>query len=170
MERGTKATTEATAPLRRRQWLIGRDPGQAGKRILWGGVAGLVAAGINFIVIMATYFGDPAVEGVVQPGGLPFLLVLAEAGALMVLSVGTLNRVRAAAALLLAWHLVSKLSLLGLAIFGWGPGSLHPLYLVLNVLFAYLFFQGWRGTLTWHYLTHPEYPEAQRSAKDEGPC
>ncbi len=158
METGTKATTQATASLRMRQWLIGNDPRQAGKRILWGGAAGLVAAGINFIVIMATYFGDPAVEGVIQPGGVAFLFVLAEAGALMVLSVGTLNRVRAAAALLLAWHLGSKLSLFGLAIFGWGPGSLNPLYLVLNALFAYLFFQGWRGALTWHHLTHPKYP------------
>ena len=147
-------------------WLIGQDLERAGKRILWGGIAGLAAAGINFVVIMATYFGDPAVAGVIQPGGGAFLFVLVEAGMIMTLSVGVLNRIRAAAALLLAWHLVSKLSLFALATFGWGPGSLHPLSLVLNLLFAYLFFQGWRGVLTWHYLTHPAYPTGIADRQD----
>lgn len=139
-------------------WMIGSDLRQAGKRILWGGGAGLAAAAINFIVIMATYFGDPAVAGVIQPGGGAFLFVLIEAGLTAGLAVGVLKRGRLAAAALLAYHLVSKAGLFGLAVVGWGPGSLNPLSLLLNLLFAYLFLQGLRGVLTWHYLTHPVYP------------
>ena len=150
-------------------WLIGRDPVQAGKRILWGGVAGLAAAGINFIVIMSTYFvGDSQAEGVVRPDTWEFIFVLVEAALVSALSVGLLRRSRKSAAGLLGYHLVSKAALFGLALLGLGPGNLNPLSLVLNLLFAYLFFQGLRGTLTWHYLTHPEYPgDAGQDAMDE---
>lgn len=141
-------------------WMIGSDLRQAGKRILWGGGAGLAAAAINFIVIMATYFGDPAVAGVIQPGGGAFLFVLIEAGLTAGLAAGVLKRGRPAAAALLAYHLVSKAGLFGLAAAGWGPGSLNPISLLLNLLFAYLFLQGLRGVLTWHYLTRPVYPAA----------
>ena len=149
-------------------WMLGSDLTQAGKRILWGGVAGLAAAAVNFIVIMATYFGDPAVEGVIQPGDLAFLWTLAEAGLLAALAAGVLKRSRRAAAALLAYHLVSKVALFGLAVGGMGPGSLHPVYLTLNLLiFPYLFFQGLRGALTWHHLTHPAYPTAA-AVQDRG--
>lgn len=148
-------------------WMLGNDLQQAGKRILWGGGAGLAAAAVNFIVIMATYFGDPAVAGVIQPGDLAFLWTLAEAGLLAALAAGTLKRSRPAAAALLSYQLVSKIALFGLALGGMGPGSLHPVYLILNLLiFPYLFFQGLRGALTWHYLTHPDYPTVAAAVKD----
>ena len=149
-------------------WMLGNDLQRAGKRILWSGGAGLAAAAVNFIVIMATYFGDPAVEGVIQPGDLAFLWTLAEAGLLAALAAGVLKRSRRAAAALLGYHLVSKSILFGLAVGGWGPGSLHPVYLTLNLLiFPYLFFQGLRGALTWHHLTHPAYPTAA-AVQDRG--
>ena len=141
------------------RWLIGTDLRRALTRIRYGGIAGLVAAGINFIVIMSTYFvGDSGVEGVIRPGGGEFLFVLLEAALVAVLAAGMLKRNRAAAAALLGYQIVSKLVLFGLAIFGLGPGNLNPVSLVLNLVFAYLFFQGLRGVLTWHYLTHPVYP------------
>ncbi len=140
-------------------WLIGTDLVQARKRIRWGGGAGLAAAVINFIVIMSTYFvGDTGVEGVIQPSGGQFLFVLVEAVALAGLAVAALMRSRAGAMGLLGYHVISKLALFGLAAFGLGPGNLNPVSLVLNLVFAYLFFQGLRGVLTWHYLTHPDYP------------
>ena len=140
-------------------WLIGTDLQQARKRIHWGGGAGLAAAVINFIVIMSTYFvGDTGVEGVVQPSGGQFLFVLSEAVVVAALAAGVLKRSRAAAMALLAYQVVSKLALFGLAAFGLGPGNLNLVSLVLNLVFAYLFFQGLRGVLTWHYLTHPVYP------------
>lgn len=140
-------------------WLIGTDLQQARKRIRWGFGAGLAAAIINFIVIMSTYFvGDTGVEGVVQPSRGEFIFVLVEAGLVAALAYGVLKRSRAAAATLLAYQLVSKSILFGLALTGLGPGNLNPVSFVLNLAFAYLFFQGLRGTLTWHYLTHPEYP------------
>lgn len=143
-------------------WLIGTDLEQARKRIRWGGGAGLAAAIVNFIVIMSTYFvGDTGVEGVVQPSGGQFLFVLAEAGLVAGLAAGVLKRSRAAAATLLFYQIVSKLALFGLAAFGLGPGNLTPVSLALNLVFAYLFFQGLRGVLTWHYLTHPDYPTTQ---------
>lgn len=140
-------------------WLIGTDLQQARKRIRWGFGAGLAAATINFIVIMSTYFvGDTGVEGVVQPSRGEFIFVLVEAGMVAALAYGVLKRSRAAAATLLAYQLVSKSVLFGLALAGLGPGNLNPVSLVLNLAFAYLFFQGLRGTLTWHYLTHPDWP------------
>ena len=87
-----------------------------------------------------------------------FLFVLAEAGLVAGLAAGVLKRSRAAAALLLFYQVVSKLALFGLAAFGLGPGNLNLVSVVLNLAFAYLFFQGLRGVLTWHYLTHPYYP------------
>ena len=142
-------------------WLIGADLQQARKRIHWGGGAGLAAAAINFIVIMSTYFvGDTGVEGVVQPSGGEFLFVVAEAVLVAGLAAGVLLRNRAAAGALLGYQIVSKLALFGLAAFGLGPGNLNLVSLVLNLVFAYLFFQGLRGVLTWHFLTHPKYPAA----------
>ena len=152
-------TTHSESEGIRISWLIGTDLEQARKRIRWGGGAGLAAAIINFIVIMSTYFvGDTGVEGVVQPSGGQFLFVLAEAVLMAGLAAGVLKRSRAAAGTLLAYQVISKLALFGLAAFGLGPGNLNPVSLVLNLVFAYLFFQGLRGVLTWHYLTHPEYP------------
>ena len=148
------------------RWLIGTDLEQARKRIRWGGGAGLAAAIVNFIVIMSTYFvGDTGVEGVVRPSGGQFLFVLAEAALVAGLAAGVLKRSRAAAAALLFYQVVSKLALFGLASFGLGPGNLTPVSLALNLVFAYLFFQGLRGVLTWHYLTHPDYPKF--SGQDE---
>ena len=146
---------------------------QARKRIRWGGGAGLAAAIVNFIVIMSTYFvGDTGVEGVVRPSMGQFLFVLAEAGLVAGLAAGVLKRSRAAAAALLFYQVVSKLALFGLAAFGLGPGNLNLVSVVLNLAFAYLFFQGLRGVLTWHYLTHPEYPSlaGQDETVGEGDC
>ncbi|MDE2779678.1 MAG: hypothetical protein OXI91_08390 [Chloroflexota bacterium] len=150
------ALTPASSP---NPWLIGTDLLQARKRIRWGFGAGLAAATINFIVIMSTYFvGDSGVEGVVRPSRGEFIFVLVEAGLVAALAVGVLRRNRAMAAALLGYQLISKSVLFGLALAGLGPGNLNPVSLVLNLVFAYLFFQGLRGVLTWHYLTHPLYP------------
>ena len=152
-------------------WLLGTDLVQARKRIRWAGGAGLAAAVINFIVIMSTYFvGDTGVEGVIQPSGGQFLFVLVEAVVVASLAVGVLRRSRAAAMALLVYQVLSKLALFGLAAFGLGPGNLNLVSVVLNLAFAYLFFQGLRGILTWHYLTHPDYPAlAQESQFHEEP-
>ena len=164
---GFKPAPPANNQRRVSPWLLGTDPVQARKRIRWGAAAGLASAVINFIVIMSTYFvGDTGVEGVIQPSGGQFLFVLAEAVVVAALAAGVLMRNRAAAMTLLGYHVVSKLALFGLAAFGLGPGNLNPVSLVLNLVFAYLFFQGLRGVLTWQYLTHPEYPRAARV--DEG--
>ena len=141
---------------RRTSWLIGSDIEQARKRMRWGGIAGIAAAVINFVVAVVTYFGDASVEGVIQPGGWAFLFVLAEAGLMTVLAVGLLRKNRHAAILLLGYHVFSKVALFGLAAVGVGPGSLRAI--PFHLVFAYMFFQGWRGVLTWRYLTRPEYP------------
>ena len=156
---------QAIEPQKRpNPWLIGTDLEQARKRIRWGGGAGLAAAVINFIVIMSTYFvGDTGVEGVVQPSRGQFIFVLVEAILVAGLAAGVLKRSRAAAGALLGYQIVSKLLLFGLAVFGLGPGNLNPVSLVLNLVFAYLFFQGLRGVLTWRHLTHPEHPTAPGS-------
>ena len=158
-ESPSESATTAKLAKSPNPWLIGTDLEQARKRIRWGGGAGLAAAIVNFVVIMSTYFvGDTGVEGVVQPSGGQFLFVLAEAALVAGLAAGVLKRSRAAATALLFYQVVSKLALFGLAAFGLGPGNLNLVSVVLNLAFAYLFFQGLRGVLTWHYLTHPEYP------------
>ena len=146
----------AEPPKSPNRWLIGTDLEQARKRIRYGGVAGLAAAGINFVVAVITYFGDEGVAGVIRPGGGAFVFVLVEAGLMTALSVGVLRRNRSAAVMLLGYHVVSKLILFGLAAFGVGPGSLRAI--PFHLVFAYLFIQSLRGALTWHYLTHPFHP------------
>ena len=149
-------------------WLIGTDLVQARKRIRWGFGAGLAAAIINFIVIMSTFFvGDTSVEGVVQPSRGQFIFVLVEAVLVAILAVGVHKRNRAMAATLLGYQLISKSVLFGLALAGLGPGNLNPVSLVLNLVFAYLFFQGLRGVLTWHHLTHPLYPTRGNTDPEE---
>lgn len=148
-------------------WMLGSDLTQAGKRILWGGIAGLVVAGMMSMAVTTTYFGDPAVTELVQPTLGQFLYVLLESALIAVLSVGVLKRFRPAAAALLVYHLVSKSALFGLAIFGWAPGNLNPYSMTIYLLIpGYLFLQGLRGTLTWHYLTHPAYPTTAAAVKD----
>lgn len=142
-------------------WMIGADLPQAGKRILWGGVTGLAVSGMLSVAVTTTYFGDPAVTELVQPTFGQFLYVLLESVLIAALSVGVLKRFRLAAAALLAYHLVSKIVLFGLAVFGLAPGNLNPYSMTLYLLIpGYLFLQGLRGVLTWHYLTHPVYPTA----------
>ena len=150
------ASAVETRGSRVASWLIGSDIEQARKRMRWGGIAGIAAAIINFVVAVVTYFGDASVEGVIQPGGWAFLFVLAEAGLMTVLAVGLLRKNRSAALLLLGYHVVSKVALFGLAAVGVGPGSLRAI--PFHLVFAYMFFQGWRGALTWRYLTRAEYP------------
>lgn len=163
---GVKPALTATDDHQAGSWLLGTDPVQARKRIRWGGGAGLAAAVINFIVIMSTYFvGDTGVEGVVQPSRGQFLFVLVEAVVVASLAVGVLRRSRAAAMALLVYQVLSKLALFGLAAFGLGPGNLNLVSVVLNLVFAYLFFQGLRGVLTWHYLTHPDYPALAKESQ-----
>lgn len=157
MERETVKLAGLTLP----GWMIGSDLRQAGKRILWGGVTGLALAGMLSVAVTTTYFGDPAVTGLVQPTLGQFLYVLLESGLIAALSIGVLKRFRLAAAALLVYHLVSKAALFGLAIFGLAPGNLNPYSMTIYLLIpGYLFLQGLRGVLTWHYLTHPVYPTA----------
>ena len=122
---------------------------------MWGGGAGLAYSAIYLIVIVSTFFGDPDVAGVIQPGGEESFFILAMAGVIAVLAVGVLKRNRAAAVLLLCFFVVVMLGLFGLAAFGLGPGKLQTL--PFHLVFAYLFFQGMRGVLTWHSLTRPGY-------------
>lgn len=165
MERETVKLAGLTLP----GWMIGSDLRQAGKRILWGGVTGLAIAGMLSVAVTTTYFGDPAVTGLVQPTLGQFLYVLLESGLIAALSIGVLKRFRLAAAALLAYHLVSKAALFGLAIFGLAPGNLNPYSMTIYLLIpGYLFLQGLRGVLTWHYLTHPVYPAAAGVDRADG--
>ena len=138
------------------RWLIGADLRQAGKRILWGGGAGLAYSTIYFIVILSTFFGDPDVAGGHPARRGRILFHTGNGGGDSGFGGGVLKRNRAASVLLLCFFVVVMLALFGLAALGLGPGKLQTL--PFHLVFAYLFFQGMRGVLTWHYLTRPEYP------------
>ena len=84
-----------------------------------------------------------------------------------VLAYGVLRRVRAAAVLLFFYFLISRIPLLAI-------GVMKPEVLPLQLLFGYLFFQGMRGALTFHYLTHPHYltpplPQEREASTDYVP-
>ena len=150
-------------------WMLGNDLQRAGKRILWGGVTGFVVAGMLSMAVTMAFFGDPAVTGVIQPTLGQFLYVLLESALMALLSVGVLKRFRLAAAALLVYHLVSKSTLFGLAVFGLAPGNLNPYSMTIFLLIpGYIFLQGLRGALTWHHLTHPAYPTAAGPDRGEG--
>ncbi|MFQ6028507.1 MAG: hypothetical protein ACE5Q6_13535 [Dehalococcoidia bacterium] len=148
----TEETTGGGLAYTLMRFLIGKDLERARKRMRYAWIAGFVAAGINFAVALMTFPVEEA-GGVDPIGGVAFALVMLEAALLAVLAYGVRKQKRAAAVALLLYFILSKI-----ISYSVGIGSLTAL--PLQLIFAYLFFQGMRGALTFYYLTHPEYPTA----------
>ena len=138
--------------------LIGGDITQARRRIRWAWIAGFSWAVIGLLNALLLFSGfDAEVENLWSTG--QFLLVLGESALMAVLSYGLLQRVRAAAVTLFFYFWISRIPLLALGLISLEEPPDVARFL-LQVLVAYLFFQGMRGVLTFHFLTHPDYSAA----------
>ena len=154
MTRKTNSSEAPAVPTHEegfRSWwmklMIGDDLVKAQKRMRYAGIAGFVSAGIGFIVAFMAVGGADA-AGTPLIGGRAFTFVMAEASLTAFLAFGVLKRNRAAASLLFFGFFAVKT-----AAFFAGVGK--PILLVHLVIFGYFFFQGMRGALTFHQLTHP---------------
>ena len=139
------------------QLMIGNNLERARRRMRWAWVAGLIWAGMEAFNALTLFFG---VETALRPqwSVAQFILVLVEAATMAALSLGLKRRSRAAAALLFGFFCVSRVVLLFLGMIALSTGE-DVARLVVQSLFAYLFFQGLRGALTYHHLTHPQHPD-----------
>ncbi len=96
-----------------------------------------------------------------------FALVVFESGLLAVLSYGVLKRARLAGVSLFCYFWISRILWLALGFISLeDPLEDVARFLLWDVLPAYLFFQGMRGVLTFHYLTHPPYATAASPTRE----
>ncbi len=133
--------------------LVGKDITQARRRIRWAWIAGFAFAAVGLINALLLFSGfDSEVENLWSGG--QFAWVVFESGLMAVLSYGVFKRARLAAVSLFLYFWISRIPLLAL---GWisleEPPDLAR-FLIMRVLVAYLFLQGMRGVLTFHFLTH----------------
>ena len=139
--------------------LLGTDVTQANRRIRWAYICGYLYAGV-FVFNAITLFsvGDLEVKGLWSTGQAVF--VVSEASLVAFLSFGLSQRNKLAAIGLFVYFLLSRVPLL---ILGFLPAAneLDGLMrlVVMQILPAYLFFQGLRGVLTFHNLKHRDYPD-----------
>ena len=138
--------------------LIGRDIASARRRILWAWVAGFSWAAIGVLNALVLFSGfDSEVENLWS--GWQFILVVVESGLMFVLSYGVRKRARVAAVSLFFYFWISRIPLLALGLISLEEPPDVARFL-LQVLVAYLFLQGMRGVLTFHFLTHSQPPAA----------
>ena len=149
---------DSTLARRVTRLMIGNDIDQARKRMRNAWIAGFIWTALSFVGAVAGIWGlaPDAEEG---PGLVIFILIILEVGLVAYLSYGVLQRRRGAATLLFFYFWISRIPwiLVGLISLQSLPDIAR--FLVLQVLPAYLFFQGMRGAWTFFYLTHPQYPE-----------
>ncbi len=131
--------------------LIGRDIRQARWRIRWAWIAGFFLVAIYLFNAATRFSGWSA-------GQLAW--VVFESGLMALLSFGVLKRARLAAVSLFFYFWISRIALLVLGLIPLEEPPDVARFLIMQVLFAYLFLQGMRGTLTYHFLTHPPYTTA----------
>ncbi len=120
----------------------------------WAWIAGFTWATIGLLNAMLLFSGlDSEVENLW--GGGQFLWVVSESGLIALLSYGVLKKAKLAAVSLFFYFWISRIPLLAV---GWISLVEQPdmaRFIIMQVLPAYLFFQGMRGALTFHFLTHP---------------
>ena len=137
--------------------LVGTDITQSSRRIRWACICGYLYAG-DFIFNAIALFsvGAHEVKGLWSTGQAVF--VVFEASLVGILSFGLSRRNKLSAIGLFVYFLLSRVPLL---VLGFLPAAneLDGLMrlLVMQILPAYLFFQGLRGVLTFHDLKHQNY-------------
>ena len=137
--------------------MVGRDIEQARRRMRNAWIAGFIWTALSFMGAVAGIWGlsSETPEG---PGLTLFILAVLEVGLVAYLSYGVLQRRRWAATLLFFYFWISRIPWIAVGLISLQTGPDIARFFVLQVLPAYLFFQGMRGAWTFFYLTHPQYP------------
>ena len=131
--------------------MTGGDVNQARRRMRYAWVAAFIWVGI--------FLFNAGANALVWSGG-QLAFVLGESTMVAILAFGVLKRRRPAAVLLFFYFAISRIVFIAL-----GPIALQEppdilRFLLIEAVVAYLLFQGIRGSLVFHYLTHPHYPTA----------
>ncbi len=124
--------------------LVGKDITQARRRIRWAWIAGFLLAALYLFNAVALFY--------VWSTG-QFAWVVVASGLIAVLSYGVLKRVRMAAVCLFFYFWISQIPLWALDLIPREEPLDVARIIIVQVLPAYLFFQGMRGVLTFHFLT-----------------
>lgn len=159
-------TPEGTGALLARYFIgltVGRDLEQARKRMRNAWIAGFVWVALSFMGAAAGVWGLESGQG---PGLGLFIVVILEVGLVAYLSYGIMQRRRVPATVLFFYFWISRIPWIAVGLISLQSGPDVGRLLLLQLLPAYLFLQGMRGAWTYHYLTHPQYPEAP--AEGEG--
>jgi hypothetical protein len=136
---------------------------QARKRMRNAWIAGFIWMSLSF---MGAAVGVWSLETGEGPGLGPFILIILEVGLIAYLSYGVLQRRRGPATALFFYFWISRIPWIAAGLIGLQAGPDVARFLLLQVLPAYLFFQGMRGAWTYHYLTHPQYPRIPTAPED----
>ncbi len=146
------------------------DLDQARRRMRFAWIAGFIWVGISLfsavINALGLFFGWDA-EGQPWWSGGQLAFVLAESTLMASLSLGVLKRGRPAAVLLFLYFGASRLVLIALGVTVLQEPSDVLRFLLIETVVAYLLFQGMRGSLVFHLLTHSQRPAA--AAMPEAP-
>ncbi len=119
----------------------------------WAWIAGFTWATIGLLNALLLFSGlDSEVENLW--GGAQFAWVVVESGLIAWLSFGVLRRARLAAVSLFFYFWISRIPLLAVGLISLEEPPDMARFLIMQALPAYLFFQGMRGVLTFHVLTH----------------
>jgi hypothetical protein len=126
-------------------------------RYAW--LAGFVWSAISFVGAVGALIAPIIADA---PSDLhlgQFIFAIVEVGLIAFLSYGVMQRRPTAAALLFGYFVLSRIVLAFMGLIGLEHSEDYLRFLIQGV-FALLFFQGLRGTLTFYHLTHPSYPSA----------
>lgn len=147
--------------------MVGNDLEKARKRIRNAWLAGFVWSAWSYVGavgLLITLASEPAVEG---PGLGLFISIVVEVGLIAFLSYRVLRRGRWAATALFFYFWTSRIFWMSMGLIRLETGLDIAGFFLVQVLPAYLFFQGMRGAWTFHNLTHPQYPATGPNQKVE---
>jgi hypothetical protein len=137
--------------------MVGNDLEKARKRIRNAWVAGFIWSAWSYVGavgLIITLVSETAVEG---PGLGLFIAVVVEVGLIAFLSYRVMRRGRWAATSLFFYFWTSRIFWMSIGLIRLETWPDIAGFFLVQVLPAYLFFQGMRGAWTFHYLTHPQY-------------
>jgi hypothetical protein len=138
--------------------MVGQDLEQARQRMRLAWLAGFIITGVFFINAAIAIWGLAPESEERLPLGL-FIFAMVEVGIVAFLSYGVLRRRKEAATVLFFYFWISRIFWIALGIISLSTIPEILKFLVWQILPAYIFFQGLRGAWTYHYLTHPQYPD-----------
>jgi hypothetical protein len=138
--------------------MVNQDLEQARQRMRLVWLAGFIITGVFFINAAIAIWGLAPESEERLPLGL-FIFAMVEVGIVAFLSYGVLRRRKEAATVLFFYFWISRIFWIALGIISLSTIPEILKFLVWQILPAYIFFQGLRGAWTYHYLTHPQYPD-----------